>query len=247
MINSFSSCIARAIPTDTSMSGRHDKTRALPTFYATAVSLYCAKVRIMLRHKRIPWQEKQPTGGYGSSEWRHQVPAGNLPALEHDGLILTDSEVIAEYLEEIWPEISMQAETPALRALVRQRSRFHDTRLEPALRGLFGWLSTGSISNDASSTDTVGQRFDRIQQRLDQLGQLLDLEKQQLNTARLWLGDCGFAASFPWIQIIEQKADRIFIWPDTVLDYRHQLETFPAVIDEYDGYKQAIANWMDAK
>jgi len=201
----------------------------------------------MLRHKHIAWQEKQPTGGYGSSQWRQQVPAGNLPALEHDGLILTDSEVIAEYLEEIWPEIPMQAETPALRALVRQRSRFHDTRLEPALRGLFGWLGSNSVSNDVLPTDTVGGKLDMIQQRLDQLGQLLDIEKQQLDTGRLWLGDCGFAASFPWIEIIEQKAGRIFIWPDQVLAYRHQLESFPAVTDEYDVYKQAIAGWMDAK
>lgn len=201
----------------------------------------------MLRHKQIPWQEKHPDGGYGSDQWRKKIPAGNLPALEHDGLMLTDSEVIAEYLEEVWPETSMQANTPLLRALVRQRSRFHDTRLEPSLRGLFGWLSTGHDTGDTSLAASVETKLDIIQQRLDQLGQLLEMENEQLSRSRLWLGDCGFAASFPWLELIELQSGRAFDWPEQVLNYYHQLEAFPAIAAEYTDYRHAITSWMETR
>lgn len=192
----------------------------------------------MLRHKQIVWHEEQPDGGYGSDRWRRQVPAGNLPALAHNGLMLTDSEVIAEYLEEIWPEPSMQAGTPALRALVRQRGRFHDTRLEPALRSLFGWLGS------AADADPGEGKLALMQQRLDQFGQLLALEQGQLEEEKLWLGDCGFAASFLWMDAVEQKSGLAFAWPQQVVFWRQQLESFPAVAAEHACYRPAIAAWL---
>ena len=230
--------ITGAIATQNGFRDQHRSDDRQPIFYATAVSLYCAKVRIILRHKQIDWHEKQPDGGYGSLAWRRKVPAGNLPALKHKDVVLTDSEVIAEYLEEVWPETAMQAKAPVLRALVRQRGRFHDTRLEPALRVFFGWLGKRSDHPDAAA-------FDQLQQRLDQCGQLLNLEQHQLSASCLWLGDCGFAASFPWIDIVEQKAGHSFNWPDQVLGLRHHLESFQAVKDEYMAYIPAINRWME--
>ena len=36
------------------------------TIYSVPVAVYCAKLRIILRHKSIPFQELPPPGGYGS-------------------------------------------------------------------------------------------------------------------------------------------------------------------------------------
>ena len=245
MINILLPRTVRAMSGDAGISTKEDLELAPPTFFATALSLYCSKVRIMLRHKRIKFEEKEPAGGYGSIHWRKRIPAGNLPVLEHKGLTISDSEVIAEYLEEVWPEESMLAETPLLRALIRQRGRFHDTRLEPSLRSLFGWLKSAHSSGNVFSESSVEKKLDLIQQRLNQLAQLLQIEQQQLYKGRLWLGDCGFAASFPWIEIIERKAKHTFVWPEQVLQYRHQIETFQAVVEEYADYKQAITSWIE--
>ena len=212
-----------------------------PVLHATAMSLYCAKTRILLRHKGIDFREVPPKGGYGSDRWRRLAPAGNLPALEHAGVLIADSEAIAEYLEEIRPEPAMLPEAPALRALVRQRGRFHDTRLEPALRALFGWLRPGAAAGGP------GQGLiEALQQRLGQLGQLLEMEEGRLEEGRLWLGDCGFAASFPWIDAVERRAGRPLDWPERAAGYRRRLGDVPAVVDEYAVYGPAVAGWLES-
>ena len=105
--------------------------------YTSDHSLYCAKLRILLRHKKLSFTDAPPPGGGGSSTYLSLVPSGNLPALVDGDLTLTDSEAIAEYLEEKYPEIPMLPDTLVARARSRERSRFADTRLEPALRLTF--------------------------------------------------------------------------------------------------------------
>ena len=110
------------------------------TVYAIPPSLYCAKLRVLLRHKSLTWEEVSPPGGYGSEAYKALVPGGNLPALRHGELLIADSEAIAEYLEECWPDRPALPADPADRARARARSRFHDTRLEPAVRACFAHL-----------------------------------------------------------------------------------------------------------
>ena len=105
--------------------------------YSVPISLYCAKLRIVLRNKELEWEELPPPGGYGSDEYKKIVPSGNLPALIDGQLLIADSEAIAEYLEEMHPSPAMLPAEPDLRAKTREIGRFHDTRLEPELRKLF--------------------------------------------------------------------------------------------------------------
>ena len=111
------------------------------TVYAIPVSLYCAKLRILLRHKKLAWQELPPPGGYGSDEYKKIVASGNLPALLDGELMIADSEAIAEYLNEKFPDAPMLPVEIDKRARVRERSRFHDTRLEPEVRILFAHIA----------------------------------------------------------------------------------------------------------
>ena len=69
------------------------------TIYSVPVAVYSAKLHILLRHKGIPFEQLPPPGGYGSDAYRAIVPSGNIPAMIHDGFMLSDSEAIAEYLE----------------------------------------------------------------------------------------------------------------------------------------------------
>jgi len=87
------------------------------TIYSVPVAVYCAKLRIMLENKSIPFEQLPPPGGYGSEEYRAIVPSGNLPAMIHDGFMLSDSEAIAEYLEEAFPDVPMLPRTRCSRNL----------------------------------------------------------------------------------------------------------------------------------
>ena len=86
------------------------------SIYSVPVALYCVKLRILLRQKGIPYEERPPPGGYGSEEYRAIVPSGNLPAMIHDGFMLADSEAIAEYLNEAFPDVPMLPDDVKLRA-----------------------------------------------------------------------------------------------------------------------------------
>ena len=210
-------------------------------FYAIPVSLYCAKLRILLRHKGLAWQEQPPPGGYGSDEYKQIVASGNLPALRDGDLLLTDGEAIAEYLNDKHPDSAMLPDKTADRARIRERSRFHDTRLEPALRKLFPTLNSELREPDLAKTQSQ-----ELTTRLAQLAVLLadDLAAPDWPHSDLTLADCGFPITFAWIDSLTPVMELQIDWPDAVLAYRDIIETFPAVTAELDDYKPKLAAYL---
>ena len=160
--------------------------------YAIPISLYCAKLRILLRHKNLEWEEIPPPGGYGSQEYKSIVPAGSLPALDHDGLLLGDSEAIAEYLNEAFPNPDMLPGTVPQRAKIRELSRFHDTRLEPSVRALFPQIAT-----QGRDQEIVDANWQAMLLRLDQITPLLPTQSGPLTIA-----DCGLPITCAWIDAL---------------------------------------------
>jgi len=75
--------------------------------YSLPISNYCGKVLHALRFKDLECEILPPPGGYGSEEYKKRVPSGTIPALDHDGVILSESEVINEYLNEVFPESNL--------------------------------------------------------------------------------------------------------------------------------------------
>lgn len=105
--------------------------------YATPASVYSCKVRLALALKGLEWEEVAPPGGYGSAAYRALVPQGTVPAIDHDGFVLAESDAIVEYLDDIGAGRPLLPADPQPRARARALSRFIDTRLEPSARALF--------------------------------------------------------------------------------------------------------------
>ncbi len=208
------------------------------TIYSVPVALYCAKLRILMRHKSIPFEELPPPGGYGSREYRAIVPSGNLPAMIHDGFMLADSEAIAEYLNEAFPQVPMLPDDVKLRAKAREFSRLHDTRLEPALRAMYP-----QVAYDTRDPAKITEGGGAISKHLSALALLL--ETNPLNTTTLWLCDCGFAVCFAWIKAFEDALDLPVTWPRIVQDYDARLQGFPVVAEELAAYRPAMAAYLE--
>ena len=102
--------------------------------YDSPISSYGCKTRIVLRHKNLNWKSVAPPDGYGSRAYCQIIPAGTIPALDDNGFKLSESEAIAEYINEIAPTPAMLPTDVKDRAIARSLSRFHDTRIEPLLR-----------------------------------------------------------------------------------------------------------------
>lgn len=65
-------------------------------------------------------------------------PNGQVPVLVHDGAVITESTVINEYLDEVFPDVRLIPEDPVLRARMRVWNKFVDEYFCPAL-SLIGW------------------------------------------------------------------------------------------------------------
>ena len=205
--------------------------------YAVPVSLYCAKLRVVLRHKELDWTEVAPPGGYGSEEYKAIVPAGNLPALDHEGLLLADSEAIAEYLNETFPEPEMLPGDVNDRAKARERSRFHDTRLEPAVRMLFAL-----IAKEKRNAEFVDSQWTIVQTRLEQCEALLPETIDNLT-----LGDCGYPITCAWIDALAKRFSKQPPFSIRVRAYLDQVEKHPAVSAELAAYRPRLDEWLSTQ
>jgi len=97
--------------------------------YSGDLSPYSAKVRMQIYAKGITDIPLERPAGFGTEAYWKTSPLGRIPALELGGDIIPESEVIAEYLEELYPEPGLLGETPRARAQVRTVSRIGDIYL----------------------------------------------------------------------------------------------------------------------
>lgn len=209
--------------------------------YSTSESLYCAKLRILLHHKEAQWQEITPEGGCGSEAYRAMIPSGTMPALVDGDLVIADSEAIAEYLNETMAEPAMLPPTAQGRARCRERSRFHDTRLEPEVRALFAHIGPGMQGSEISLIQS-----EKISNRLHEFSRLLQCDTT-LDPDKLSLGDCGFPISFAWIDAFTPIMGLVLEWPEPVLEYRRKIEAHDAVQNTLIAYAPSVSEWVDGK
>ena len=81
---------------------------------------YCARVRIVLSEKGLPYETVEIDLADRPAWLYEKNPLGKVPVLEEEGgLVLPESEVIMEYLEERFPEPPLWPADPAERALGR--------------------------------------------------------------------------------------------------------------------------------
>ena len=83
----------------------------------------CFKVRMALSEKQVDWTPKLLASvqfEHLGSEYQAINPHGIVPTLIHGGKVIFQSNVIIEYLDEVFPKTSLKPETAAQRALMRQ-------------------------------------------------------------------------------------------------------------------------------
>jgi glutathione S-transferase len=151
----------------------------VPTLYTAERCPYAARARITLTEKGIPYDAVEIDLSNRPAWLYEKNPLGRVPVYEEDeGLVLPESEVIMEYLEERFPEPALWPDDAAERALGRLwLKRFDD--------GL----------GDAYYAARRGDGRDELEARLGELDRAL--EGQPYLTGREYgLADIGYV---PWI------------------------------------------------
>jgi glutathione S-transferase len=151
----------------------------VPTLYTAERCPYAARARITLAEKGIAYDAVEIDLGDRPAWLYEKNPLGRVPVYEEDeGLVLPESEVIMEYLEERFPEPALWPADPAERALGRLWLQRFDDRL-------------GNAYYEARR----GDGRDELDARLADLDRTL--EAQPYLTGREYgLADIGYV---PWI------------------------------------------------
>jgi len=176
------------------------------TLYDAARCPYCARVRIVLAEKSIAY-ETVAVDLDDRPDWIYKLnPTGRVPVLQDEGLVLAESRVLMEYLEERFPEPPLLPTDPAARALVRLRLE----RFDEALGGVYYRVRRDRDSQPAR---------DELDEALTGLEKLL-LGQPYLTGAEFGLADCGY---LPWLLRAEgvlgaevRAYAALASWPDRV-------------------------------
>src|SRR5262252_6571413 len=97
--------------------------------YSWDLSPYSARVRMQIYAKGLTDIAIEPPPTYGTPKFYEDHPIGRVPLLEIDGEAIPESDVIAAYLEEVYPEPSLLGATPWENARVRALARIGDIYL----------------------------------------------------------------------------------------------------------------------
>jgi len=152
------------------------------TLYDAARCPYCARVRIVLAEKAVPYEtvivdlDERPS-------WIYDLNAsGRVPVLDDDGVVLPESRVLIEYLEERFPEPPLLAADPSARARVRLLLEQFDENLGDAYYGLRRERSSDSARN-------------ALEAALDALDDVV-VRQPYLSGREYGLADCAYV---PWL------------------------------------------------
>ncbi len=137
--------------------------------YSGDLSPYSARVRMQIYAKGLDDKitlERPP--GFMTPAFREQFPLGRIPILDlGDGDTLAESEVIAEYLEEVFPEPSMLGRTPRETAHIRTVARLGDIYLMNNMFMLSAQARAKTRSQDI--VDLLGGQVLRYVKALDRM------------------------------------------------------------------------------
>jgi glutathione S-transferase len=105
--------------------------------YNAPQSTCSQRVRFVLNAKGLTFEEVKLNlldGDQLKPDYLKLNPNGVVPTLDHDGAIVIDSTVIAEYLDDVEPATSFTPETPHGRAKMRALMHFIDEMPAAAVR-----------------------------------------------------------------------------------------------------------------
>lgn len=132
-------------------------------------SIFPRRVQIALREKRLAYEEvivDLPGGAHRDPAFRRLNPFGQVPVLEHDGLVIAESIAILEYLEDRFPTPRLLPGDAAQRALARQFMLWSGDDLAGAWKA---WMAPRFVPSIAADDPSVTDGRARMAAHLDVL------------------------------------------------------------------------------
>ncbi len=153
------------------------------------ISPYVRKVLVFLESKGIAYEIDPIAPFVGNEQFAKLSPLKRVPVLIDGDLVLTDSSVICQYLEDKFPEPSLYPRDIAKRARARWLEEYADTRLADGLIWrLFYEISIRKRTTGQPADEAVVQRA-----REEEIPASLDYLETQVPAAGFVFGEPSIA------------------------------------------------------
>lgn len=188
------------------------------------VSNYHNKVRIALLEKGVPFEEDASCAPSQKDEFLARSPLGKVPFMEVDGTVLTESQVICEYLEDTHREKPLYPADPLAKAKVRELVQYIELHMELVARRLYREYFFGGKVSDETKQEVErdlakGVRGFATRARFD----------PYIAGGELTLADCAAYVHLPLVSMISKMAfGRDFLEEFPVKAYLKMLGERPA-------------------
>ena len=145
------------------------------TLYMSHLSPYTRKVRVMLAEKGLEYKNQPMPFDRLQNDYGANInPCGRVPALDDNGRVLFESNVILDYLLTQYPDSPNNAPAPALvKALLRPEKRWEDSETLVAIETLLNcgltMLRFGKHSGVEKEPTYLEREYKRVQSILDWL------------------------------------------------------------------------------
>ena len=194
--------------------------------YHVPLSPFCRKVRLVLAEKKIEVELIEERYWEQDPDFLRRNPAGKVPVLRLDGVTLSESQAICEYLEEVWPEPPLMPKSPRERYEVRRLCSWFDDKFhhEVTANLLYERVNKKITKQGYPESRNVKAGAKAIKYHLDYMTWLLD-QRRWLAGDHMTLADFAAAAH---ISALDYISDVDWNRSANVRDWYAKIKSRPA-------------------
>jgi glutathione S-transferase len=172
--------------------------------YHLPLSPFARKVRLVLAEKRLPFELRTEKIWDRRPEYLDMNPACTVPTLvDTNGLVIPDSNVICEYLDEAYPDMALLGRTIAERVEARRLVAWFDQKFAAEVTRNLLWEKTLKQMQGLGAPDAGALRagYANLKQHMMYIDWLAE-NRQWLAGSNLSLADFAAAAVLSSIDFI---------------------------------------------
>lgn len=172
--------------------------------YHVPLSPFARKVRLVLAEKRLPFELRVEKVWERRPEYLELNPACTVPTLiEDNGLVIPDSSVICEYLDEAYPDTALLGRNMAERVEARRLAAWFDQKFFDEVTHNLLWEKHMKQALRLGPPDAGALRagYANLKQHLNHIGWLAE-HRKWLGGANLSLADFAAAAQLSALDFI---------------------------------------------
>ncbi|SFT08117.1 glutathione S-transferase [Sulfitobacter marinus] len=190
------------------------------------LSPFCRKVRLSLAEKKIEVERVEERYWEQDPDFMRRNPAGKVPVLQLDGVMMSESAAICEYIEETRPEPPLMPSDPAQRLEVRRLVSWFDDKFhaEVTSKLLYERVNKKVMGQGFPDSRNVKDGAKAIKYHIDYMAWLLD-HRRWLAGDVMTLADFAAAAHLSSLDYI---SDVDWNRSDVVKDWYAKIKSRPA-------------------